>query len=106
LADEEQQEGQREAREPTPEEIIDQIKRLKVSDLLLSTITTLAQLGYAKLEESSRDLEQAQVAIDAIRALLPLVEPHVPQELTRDLGQMVASLQLAYASAASGGDVG
>ena len=88
--------------ELTPEQLIEQIKQLKVSDLLLSTITTLAQLAYAKLEETSRDLEQARVAIDAIRALLPLIEPHIPEELTRDLGQMVTNLQLAYASAAGG----
>jgi Domain of unknown function (DUF1844) len=85
----------------TPEQLIEEIKRLKVSDLLLSTVTTLAQLGYAKLEESSRDLEQARLAIDALRALVPMLEGHVPAEVTRDLGQMVANLQLAYASAAA-----
>jgi Domain of unknown function (DUF1844) len=85
----------------TPEQLIEEIKRLKVSDLVLSTVTTLAQLGYAKLEESSRDLEQARLAIDALKALVPLLEGHVPAEVTRDLGQMVANLQLAYASAAA-----
>ena len=87
--------------ELTPEQLIEQIKQLRVSDLLLSTITTLAQLAYAKLEESSRDLEQAKVAIDAISVLLPLITPHIPEELVRDLSQLVANLQLAYAAAAS-----
>lgn len=63
-------------------------------------MTTLAQLGYAKLEESSRDLDQARLAIDVLQALVPKLEGHVPAELSRDLGQMVANLQLAYASAA------
>ena len=90
-----------EPEELTPEQLIDQIKQLKVSDLLLSTITTLAQLAYAKLEETSRDVEQARVAIDAIAALLPLIEPHLPDELGRDLRQMLANLQLAYSAAAS-----
>ena len=75
-----------------------------MSDLVLSTVTTLAQLGYAKLEESSRDLDQARLAIDALTALVPVLEGHVPAEVTRDLGQMVANLQLAYASAAAPSD--
>ncbi len=91
--------------ELTPEQLLDEIKRLKVSDLLLSTVTTLAQLGFAKLEESSRDLEQARLAIDTLQAIVPRLEGHVPAEVSRDLGQMVANLQLAYASAAAG-DVG
>ena len=36
--------------ELTPEQIVEQIKRIDVSDLVVSTVTTLAQLGYAKLE--------------------------------------------------------
>jgi uncharacterized protein (DUF2342 family) len=85
----------------SPEQLIDEIKKLRVADLILSTVTTLAQLAYAKLEEPSRDLEQAQLAIDSIQVLLPKLEGHVPAELSRDLGQMVPSLQLAYAKAAT-----
>ena len=85
--------------ELSPEQLLDEIRKLKVSDLLVSTITTLAQLAYAKLEEDSRDLEQARLAIDAVAGLLPLIEGQVPAELTRDLGKMCANLQLAYASA-------
>jgi hypothetical protein len=91
--------------ELTPEQLLEEIKRLKVTDLVLSTVTTLAQLGFAKLEESSRDLELARLAIDTLQAIVPKLEGHVPAELSRDLGQMVANLQLAYASAAAG-DVG
>jgi hypothetical protein len=85
----------------SPEQLIDEIKKLRVADLILSTVTTLAQLAYAKLEESSRDLEQAQLAIDSVQVLLPKLEGHIPAELARDLGQMVTSLQLAYAKAAT-----
>ena len=89
------------AEELTPEQLIEEIRKLKVSDVLLSTITTLAQLGYAKLEPVSRDLVQAQLAIESMRALLPLVEEHVSQDLLRDFNQLMANLQLAYASAAA-----
>jgi hypothetical protein len=88
--------------ELTPEQLIEQIKQLRVTDLIVSTVTTLGQLAYAKLEESSRDLDQAQLAIDSIQVLLPKLEGHVPAELSRDLGQMVTNLQLAYAKAATG----
>jgi hypothetical protein len=88
--------------ELTPEQLIEQIKQLRVADLILSTVTTLAQLAYAKLEESSRDLEQAQLAIDSIQVLLPKLEGNVPAELSRDLGAMLTNLQLAYAEAAAG----
>ena len=86
--------------ELTPEELVEQIKRLKVSDVLLSTLPTLAQLGYAKLEPGTRDLEEARLAIEGIRALLPVLDTAVPDEVIRDFRQVVANLQLAYASAA------
>jgi hypothetical protein len=87
--------------ELTPEQIIEEIKKLNVSDVLLSTVTTAAQLGYAKLDEGTQDLEQARLAIEALSALIPLLDAHVPQELSRDLHSMLANLQLAYASAAA-----
>jgi hypothetical protein len=88
--------------ELTPEQLIDAIKQMKVSDLLVSTVTTLAQLAYAKLEEGTRDLDQARLAIESLRVLVPQLEGHVPAELLRDLNAMIANLQLAYASAAAG----
>jgi hypothetical protein len=87
--------------ELTAAQLVEEIKKLRVSDLVLSTVTTLGQLGYAKLEESSRDLEQARLAIDTVQVLLPTLEGHVPVEVTRDLGKMLADLQVAYAGAAS-----
>jgi hypothetical protein len=74
---------------------------MKVSDLLISNMATLAQLGFAKLDESSRDLEQARLAIEAMKALLGPLEGAVSEEVLRDFSQVVANLQLAYASAAS-----
>jgi hypothetical protein len=85
----------------TPEQLIEQFRQMKVSDLLLSTLFTLSQLAYGKLEPSARDLDQARIAIDAMRALMPVVEPALPEEVRRDFGQVIANLQLAYASAAS-----
>jgi hypothetical protein len=85
--------------EITAEELAEAIRRMRISDLLLSTLSTLAQLGYAKLEPSSRDLEQARLAIEALRALVPVLEGAAPEEAIRDFKQVTANLQLAYASA-------
>jgi hypothetical protein len=85
----------------TPEQLAEQIRRLKVSDLVVSTCATVAQLGFAKLNEGSRDLEQAQLAIETIGALVPIIERAAGEEVARDFRQVVASLQLAYADAAT-----
>jgi hypothetical protein len=89
-----------EPEEPTPDQLLDAVRSMKVSDLVLSTAATLAQLGFAKLDESTRDLEQARLAIEALKALLGALEGAVPEETLRDFNQVVANLQLAYAAAA------
>ena len=86
-----------EERTPTPEELAEQIGQLKVSDVLVQTLTMISSLGWQKL--AAGDLVQARVAIDAIRAVVPALGDTVPSELVRDLNQVVANLQLAYAKA-------
>jgi ribosomal protein L12E/L44/L45/RPP1/RPP2 len=92
-------------RQPTEQEIAEQLreelKRMKVSDLLVQTLYTVSSLGYHKLAPESRDLEQARLAIESLRALLPVLKEAVPEEVSRDFGQVVANMQLAYAEAAS-----
>lgn len=82
-----------------PEELLEAIRRMKVSDLLLSTISTTAQLGSAKLEGDARDLGQSRLAIESIKALLPVLEGEVGKEAFADFGNLLADLQLAYAKA-------
>lgn len=89
--------------ELSPEELLEHIRRMKVSDLLLSTLTTVAQLGYAKLDPAGRDLEQAKLAIESLRALLPVLTDSVPPEVLNDFEQVTANLQLAYAKAVEEG---
>ena len=92
--------------QPTDEELVQQLeeelKKLKVADLLVQTLYTVSSLGYRKLSEEDRDLEQAQLAIEALRALLPVLEGSVADELVRDFKQVTSNLQLAYADAAKG----
>jgi hypothetical protein len=83
----------------TAEQLAEQIRRLKVSDLVLSTASTVAQLGFARLDPASRDLEQAQLAIETLQALVPVLERGAGDAVARDFRQVVANLQLAYAEA-------
>jgi hypothetical protein len=89
-----------EAELPSPEELAEQLRRLNASDVILSLIPTLAQVAWAKLDPELRDLTEARVAIDAIRALVPVLDGLAPPEVSRDLQQLVTNLQLAYAGAA------
>jgi hypothetical protein len=86
-------------------ELADELRRLKVQDVLIQTLVTVSSIGYRRLgltEDSrdDRDLEQARLAIDTMRALTPVLEKFVPAELIPDFNQSVANLQLAYAKAA------
>jgi hypothetical protein len=77
----------------------EELKRLKVGDILVQTLYTVSSLGYHKLGEEHRDLEQARLAIESLRALLPVLEGAVAPEIVRDFNQVVANMQLAYVAA-------
>jgi hypothetical protein len=81
----------------SPEQFAEQIRQLKVADILLSTVTTLGQLSYVKLD--AKQLDEARLAIDAMAALLPALAGHAEPQLLRDFNQLLANVRLAYASA-------
>ncbi len=87
----------------TDEELLKQVeeelKKLKVSDLLVQMLYTVSSLGYRKLSAEDRDLDQARLAIESLRALLPVLEGTVSEDVMRDFRQVTANLQLAYADA-------
>jgi hypothetical protein len=89
---------------PSDEELMQQLeeelKRLRVSDLIVQTLYTVSSLGYRKLSEEDRDLDEARLAIEALRALLPVLEGAVDDQIVRDFKQVTSNLQLAYADAA------
>ena len=78
-----------------------ELAKLKVSDLLLQTLYTVSSLGYQRLTGEEKDLEQARLAIESLKALMPVLEGSVPDEAMRDFQQVLANMQLAYASAVS-----
>jgi hypothetical protein len=83
------------------EQLQAELSRLKVSDLLVQTVYTISSLGYHRLTGDDKDLEQARLAIEALKALLPVLEGAVADEVGRDFNQVLANMQLAYASAAA-----
>jgi hypothetical protein len=81
------------------EELQAELAKLKVSDLLLQTLYSVSSLGYHRLSGESKDLDQAHLAIEALRALVPVLKGSVPEDSLRDFNQVLTNLQLAYADA-------
>jgi hypothetical protein len=77
-----------------------EIKRIRVEHVLLEHVVTLVNLGMRRTglqpgTEDERDPEQVQVAIDAIRAVLPLLERSAPAQVG-PIRDALSQLQLAY----------
>jgi hypothetical protein len=81
--------------EPTAQQLVEELRKASVADLLVHTSSLLGSLAYGKLAPEVRDLEQARLAIDALTALVPVL----PEDRRRDHQQLVSNLQLAYADA-------
>jgi hypothetical protein len=94
-------------RQPSEEEIQAleaELEKLTVDDVLLQTLVTLINLGARKAglaEGTTADLPQVKQAIDAARALLPLLEPQHGEQLgpVRDA---LSRLQMAYVQKSGG----
>lgn len=80
-------------------QVEEELRKLKVSDLLVQMLYTISSLGYRKLSAEDRDLEQARLAIESLRAVLPVLEGSVGEDVIRDFRQVTSNLQLAYADA-------
>jgi hypothetical protein len=93
-----------------------ELSRITSADVILQAAVSLLnvggrRLGLAGAPEGSpgesaggeRDLEQVRDAIDGVRALLPILERRLPQQL-RPLRDALAQLQMAYAREAQAGE--
>lgn len=82
----------------------EELRRITVPDVLLQTIVSLVNLGGQRLgltpdTEDLRDLEQARLAIEGVRALLPVLED-LDAEQMRPVREALSQLQMAYAQLA------
>ena len=105
-----------ERQDPTDDEVArelaEELRKLRVEDVLVNTLVHVSSIGYRRLglaEESrgERDLAQSALAIETMTALVPVVEGFLPEELVDEFEEQIANLQLAYAKAVreAGGDV-
>ena len=75
------------------EQLEEQIRKLKVEDVLMQTVVTLVNLAGRRLTvEDEKDVEQARLAIEAVRALLPLC----PEEQAAAVRDALSQLQMVY----------
>jgi hypothetical protein len=90
---------------PSEEEIRarleEELKKISVRDVLLQSAVTLVNLGGQRLglsptSRDARNLEESRIAIEALRALVPLLEEQNAEEV-RPLRDALAQLQMAYA---------
>jgi hypothetical protein len=98
-ATEEAPESESPPRAPSLDDIARQIQAIPIEDFLVSTVMTLTSIAYGKLGAS--ELDQARGAIDAIGALVPVLEGRIEPQMKRDLEQALANLRIAYAEASA-----
>lgn len=83
-----------------------ELQRIRVEDIVVQTIISLLNLGARKAglagAEEEPDFDQVRQAIDATRALLPLVEPLLGPE-AKQVRDALSQLQIAYARSGSSG---
>jgi hypothetical protein len=90
--------------QPTEEELRAayeaELKKIRVEHVLLEHVVTLVNLGMRRTglspgTETERDPTQVRLAIEGIRAVLPLIEEAAPQQVGQ-IRQALSQLQMAY----------
>jgi hypothetical protein len=94
-----------EEQERLARELAEELRRLRVEDVLVNALVQVSAIGYRRLgltEDSSgdRDLAQTSLAIETMQALVPVLEGFLDEEVVDGFEGQVANLQLAYAKAA------
>jgi hypothetical protein len=77
-----------------------ELKRLRVEHVLLDNVAALANLGMRRTglapgTEDERDADQVRLAIESLRALLPVLEQAAPSQIGA-IRDAVSQLQLAF----------
>jgi hypothetical protein len=77
-----------------------ELKRLRVEHILLDNVAALVNLGMRRTglvpgTEEERDPAQVRLAIEAVRAMLPVLEQAAPEQIGA-IRAAVSQLQIAY----------
>jgi hypothetical protein len=71
-----------------------EIRNLRVQDVLVQSIVSILNLSARRIaKDDERDLEQGRVGIEAVRALVPLLD----EEAGGSVRQALSELQMLYA---------
>jgi hypothetical protein len=108
VADEEEEEHRIELDEDVAKALAEELRKLKVEDVLIQMLVTISSIGYRRLgltddTREDRDLRQVELTIETMKALTPVLSRFVGSELVGSFEEQIASLQLAYAKAAQAG---
>jgi hypothetical protein len=86
--------------EEVRERIEEELKRVRVEDLMLQTVSGLLNLTVRRIaKEDERDLIQAQKGIEAVRVWVDLL----PDEAAKQVRDALSELQMLYAKQAEAG---
>jgi hypothetical protein len=102
-----QEPGPGEAQQPPTEEemqraLEEQLRRVRVQDLLLESVASILNLSARRIaKQDEQDLEQGRIGIEAVRAVVGLLEPEAQAQVREALSQV----QMLYARE-SGGEEG
>lgn len=82
----------------------EEMRRVRVEDLVAQSVVSILNLSYRRIaKEDERDLEQARVGIEAVRAMVEVLDEEAQTEIRKALTQV----QMLYAQAATeAGDEG
>jgi hypothetical protein len=77
-----------------------EIKKIRVEQILLEQVVSIVNLGMRRTglapgTEDERDIDQLRLAIEAVRALLPLLERSAPTQAGQ-IRDALSQLQLAF----------
>ena len=91
--------GQQPTEEELRAQIEEQLRQVRVQDLLVESAASIVNLTARRIAKpDEQDLEQARVGIEAVRALVELIDGEVEGQIRGALSE----LQLLYARATKG----
>jgi hypothetical protein len=98
--------SEEELRAAYEQQLEEQLRSLRVEDVIVQTIVTLVNLGgrragLAPGTEDERDPDQLRLAIEGARALLGLIEPELGADGAA-IKEALSQLQMAYAQLSGG----
>ncbi len=92
-------EGQQPSEEELRAHLEEQLRQVRVEDLLVESAASIVNLTVRRIAKpDEQDLEQARIGIEAVRALVDLVEGEVAGQIRSAL----SDLQILYARASRG----